>query len=144
MCFKCITINISMLHSVCAQIFLCLSCTDPLPTANRFRGKGLETCYKMACTATTPKTIKFLQACQYTALYIGTFILMLILKNFVGRVRQSGCGPSYLVCLCIILQAFSFLAAILMLFSVIWDAMYLCKEWNDKVVKYTIKEAILG
>ena len=42
------------------------------------------------------------------------------------------------------IQAFCFLAAILYGLVVVWVAIYMVKEWNDKVVKYTLKEAVTG
>jgi hypothetical protein len=42
------------------------------------------------------------------------------------------------------LQAFCFIAVFPFCFLGVWSLVFMIKEWNDKVVKYTIKEAITG
>ena len=42
------------------------------------------------------------------------------------------------------LQAFCFIAVLLFGFLGVWSLIFMVKEWNDKVVKYTIKEALTG
>ena len=40
------------------------------------------------------------------------------------------------------MQVFCFLAAILYGLAVIWEVIFIVDDLNDKVVKYTLKEAV--
>ena len=53
-------------------------------------------------------------------------------------------GHTIVIALFLFLQAFCFVAMFLFGFLGVWSLIFMVKEWNDKVVKYTIKEAITG
>ena len=44
----------------------------------------------------------------------------------------------------LIIQVFCFIGVFLYIFVAIWEIVFLVKDWNNKVVKYTLKEAITG